>query len=124
MSSIGNWDLTNQTSYNGSYCIKVDNAGTIPGAKHEIESKTFDLSDTTKAYFNFRYAFAKKNKSNTDYLKVLGSNDCGNTWSVRKVIPSSQLETAPYSTKFCSKIFGVGRGFSHQFNWKHVCAQF
>ena len=30
-----------------------------------------------------------------DYLKVLGSNDCGNTWSVRKVIPSSQLETAP-----------------------------
>ena len=51
VSSIGNWDLTNQTSYNGSYCIKVDNAGTIPGAKHEIESKTFDLSDTTKAYF-------------------------------------------------------------------------
>ena len=103
VSSIGNWDLTNQTSYNGSYCIKVDNAGTISGAKHEIESKTFDLSDTNKAYFNFRYAFAKKNKSNTDYLKVLGSNDCGKSWSVRKVIPSSQLETAPIQQNFVPK---------------------
>ena len=30
----------------------------------------------------------------------MGSNDCGKTWSVRKVIPTSSLETAPIQSNF------------------------
>ena len=103
ISNIGNWELTNETSYNGNYCIKVNNGGVgglIDGTKHEIESKTINISDTTKAYFTFRYAFAKRSYENTDRLKVLGSNDCGKTWSVRKVIPTSSLQTAPIQSNF------------------------
>ena len=103
ISNIGNRELTNETSYNGNYCIKVNNGGVgglIDGTKHEIESKTINISDTTKAYFTFRYAFAKRSYENTDRLKVLGSNDCGKTWSVRKVIPTSSLETAPIQSNF------------------------
>ena len=65
-----------------------------------MESKTFDLSDSTKAYFNFKYAFARKNSTNNDYLKVLASNDCGKTWSVRKILQYSQLITAPDQNNF------------------------
>ena len=61
---------------------------------------TFDLSDSTKAYFNFKYAFARKNSTNNDYLKVLASNDCGKTWSVRKILRYSQLITAPDQNNF------------------------
>ncbi len=103
ISNIGNWELTNETSYNGNYCVKVNNGGVgglIDGTKHELESKTINISDTTRAYFTFRYAFARRNYDNTDRLKVWGSNDCGKTWSVRKVIPTSSLETAPIQSNF------------------------
>ena len=42
----------------------------------------------------------EKNTSNNDYLKVLASNDCGKTWSVRKIIQYSQLITAPDQNNF------------------------
>ena len=58
--SYRNWTVTNETSYNGSYCLKLQNDGVEVGTKHFLESKTFDLSDSTKAYFSFKYAFAKK----------------------------------------------------------------
>ena len=100
ISNIGNWSITDEAAYNGNYCLKLENDGVEEGTKHILESKTFDLSDTTKAYFNFRYAFARKNTSNNDYLKVLASNDCGKTWSVRKVIQYNQLVTAPDQNNF------------------------
>ena len=100
ISNIGNWSVTDEVSYNGSYCLKVQNSGVAEGTKHVLESKTFDLSDSTKAYFNFKYAFARKNSTNNDYLKVLASNDCGKTWSVRKILQYSQLITAPDQNNF------------------------
>ncbi|MAJ07082.1 MAG: hypothetical protein CL827_09540 [Crocinitomicaceae bacterium] len=100
ISNVGNWSITDEAAYNGNYCLKLENDGVDEGTKHILESKTFDLSDTTKAFFNFRYAFARKNTSNNDYLKVLASNDCGKTWSVRKVIQYSQLITAPDQINF------------------------
>lgn len=99
----GNWSITNETSYNGSYCLKLQNDGVEVGTKHFLESKTFDLSDSTKAYFSFKYAFAKKNSTNNDYLKVLASNDCGKTWSVRKILQYSQLATATNQINFIPK---------------------
>ena len=100
ISNVGNWSITDEAAYNGNYCLKLENDGVSEGTKHMLESKTFDLSDSTKAFFNFKYAFARKNTSNNDYLKVLASNDCGKTWSVRKIIQYSQLITAPDQNNF------------------------
>tara|TARA_B100001093_G_scaffold188189_1_gene180717 strand:+ start:6116 stop:8170 length:2055 start_codon:yes stop_codon:yes gene_type:complete len=96
----GNWSITDETSYNGSHCLKLSNVGVPVDTKHFLESKTFDLSDTTKAYFSFKYAFSKRSNSNSDYLKVLASNDCGKTWSVRKMIHHTQLTTAVNQINF------------------------
>jgi hypothetical protein len=96
----GNWSITDETSYNGSSCLKLSNVGVPVDTKHFIESKTFDLSDSTKAYFSFKYAFAKRSNDNSDYLKVLASNDCGKTWSVRKMIHHTQLTTAANQISF------------------------
>ena len=59
-------------------------------------------------YFNFKYAFARKNSTNNDYLKVLASNDCGKTWSVRKILQYSQLITAPDQNNYMP-LFGDWR---------------
>ena len=100
ISNVGNWTITDEAAYNGNFSLKLENDGVSEGTKHMLESKTFDLSDSTKAFFNFKYAFARKNTSNNDYLKVLASNDCGKTWSVRKIIQYSQLITAPDQNNF------------------------
>ena len=100
ISNVGNWSITDEAAYNGNFSLKLENDGVSEGTKHMLESKTFDLSDSTKTFFNFKYAFARKNTSNNDYLKVLASNDCGKTWSVRKIIQYSQLITAPDQNNF------------------------
>tara|TARA_B100001287_G_scaffold276658_1_gene288500 strand:- start:6078 stop:8123 length:2046 start_codon:yes stop_codon:yes gene_type:complete len=96
----GDWSVTNTASFSGTNCLKISNLGYAEGTKHILESKTFDLSDSLKAYFSFKYAFAKRNDGNNDNLKILASKDCGKTWSVRKVIQYSQLTTAPNQTNF------------------------
>jgi hypothetical protein len=94
------WEVTNQVSYNGANCLKLNNNGVDEGTKHFLESQTFDLSGATKVYFSFKYAFSNRYYWNDDKLKILASNDCGETWSVRKVIQNSQLITAENTTSF------------------------
>ena len=94
------WEITNDVSYNGVNCLKLNNNGADEGTKHFLESQTFDLTGATKIYFTFKYAFSNRYYWNDDKLKILASNDCGETWSVRKVLQSSQLTTAPNTTNF------------------------
>ena len=94
------WEVTSQVSYNGANCLKLNNNGVDEGTKHFLESQTFDLSGATKVYFSFKYAFSNKYYWNDDQLKILASNDCGKTWSVRKVLQNSQLVTASNTTSF------------------------
>ena len=100
ISNLGNWSITDEAAYNGNYSLKLENDGVAEGTKHILESKTFDLSDSSKVFFNFKYAFARKNNSNNEVLKLLASNDCGKTWSLRKIIQYSQLTTAPDQNNF------------------------
>ena len=96
----GNWQVTNTASSSGMNCLKINNTNLSTGTIHTLESKTFDLSSADRAYFSFKYAFAKNDNSNNDKLKVLASNDCGKTWSVRKLIQYNQLTTAPNQNNF------------------------
>ena len=94
------WEVTNQVSYNGANCLKLNNSGVDEGTKHFLESQTFDLSGATKVYFSFKYAYSNRYYWNDDKLKILASNDCGETWSVRKVLQNAQLVTADNTTSF------------------------
>ena len=95
-----NWSITDEASYNGSYCLKLQNQGLAEGTKQTLESKTLNLSDSSKAYFTFKYAYARKNSSNNDFLRILGSYDCGKTWATRKIIYTNQLITAADQNNF------------------------
>ena len=95
-----NWSITDEVSYNGSYCLKLQNQGLAEGTQQTLESKTLNLSDSSKAYFTFKYAYARKNSSNNDFLRILGSYDCGKTWATRKIIYTNQLITAADQNNF------------------------
>ena len=86
----------------GNKCVKLDNSQASDGDIDELISEPLDLSNLGSASFSFKYAFAKKNNSNTDFLRVLASFNCGETWILRKYIPSSVIGTrantyAPYT---------------------------
>ena len=75
--------------------IKLDNSQGQNGSVDELISNTIDLSNSAAASISFKYAFAKRNSGNSDYLQILASKDCGETWFMRKNISSSIISTMP-----------------------------
>ena len=81
--------------HTGSQSVKLDNSQGTNGSIDELISNTIDLSNSAAASISFKYAFAKRNSGNTDYLQVYASKDCGETWFMRKNISSSIISTMP-----------------------------
>ena len=79
----------------GIQSVKLDNSQGQNGSTDELISNTIDLSNSAAASISFKYAFAKRNSGNSDYLQVLASKDCGETWFMRKNIASSIISTMP-----------------------------
>ena len=86
------WQLAN-FGYSSSSSIYLSNLNNYNYQIDEFVSKPIDLSGISNLELTFKYAYAKTDNSNTDKLKILVSSDCGETWSVRKVMYSSQLNT-------------------------------
>lgn len=89
------WELTNDAAFTGNSSIMLKNRLNPEGVIDELESTTINLDLNLSATITFKYAFAKKNNLNNDKLVVRVSNDCGKTWSTKKSVGGSVLETAP-----------------------------
>jgi len=92
------FQISSQASVSGTKSLKLDNSAGNNLEKDEFISATYNLQNMTSANISFKYAFAQKSPSNTDYLQVSASNNCGDSWSVRKNISSSQLPTRGNTT--------------------------
>lgn len=103
------WVKTTSTAASGNQSLKLDNRLGEPGEVDEFLSETYDLQYVSEARISFHYAFKQKNSSNTDRLQVLVSNNCGQTWSVRKTLQNSGLST---STGYTSGNWTPGFGTS------------
>jgi PKD repeat protein len=90
--------LTTTAAYSGTKSIKLNNSAIVSGNVDELISGTVDLSNLSSVVVTFKYAYARKNTSSDDILKVYASNDCGETWSMRKQIPSITLSTSANQT--------------------------
>ena len=87
--------VMNSASHSGSYAVKLDNSAGINGSVDELISNTLNLSNLSSASLSFKYAFAKRNSQNSDYMQIYASKDCGETWFLRKNIPTSTIATYP-----------------------------
>ncbi len=91
---VAEWTITNQSGFNSNQSIMLNNFDANEGEVSQLTSEVLDLSGVTGLVMTFDYAFAKKTSSATaDKLFVKVSNDCGNTWSVRKQLAGSGLLT-------------------------------
>ena len=87
------FEVVSTAFHTGSQSVKLDNSQGTDGSIDELISNTIDLSNSAAASISFKYAFAKRNSGNTDYLQVYASKDCGETWFMRKNISSSIIST-------------------------------
>lgn len=88
----------------GQKSVRLYNYGAGSGRVDELVSGPIDLENVTPLIMTFKYAYKKRNQSNNEKLQVLFSNDCGETWSIRKNIQGSTLGSDIQSTAFNSPL--------------------
>jgi PKD repeat protein len=89
------FQVVSSAFHTGLQSVKLDNSQGSNGSIDELISNTIDLSNSAAASLSFKYAFAKRNSGNSDYLQVYASNDCGESWFLRKNIYTSTISTMP-----------------------------
>lgn len=89
------WQTTSNASYRGNKSAMNPGYTTLAGGGLDIlESSSILLDETSTATLRFRYAWAKKTSGDQDRLYVYVSTDCGESWTIARLISPFQLNTA------------------------------
>lgn len=90
------WELTTTVGQTGTKSMKLNNFGQSGANIDEMISAPMDLSNVTSSTgmtLSFRYAYRKRSSANAEVLKVMISNDCGESWVQRRTISGTALGT-------------------------------
>lgn len=88
------FEIVEGPANSGEKSVRLANFGQQAGNIDELISAPVDLSSIQDAAtLSFRYAFRKRTSSNDDWLRVFLTNDCGESWSVRRNIRGNQLSS-------------------------------
>lgn len=92
--SPNNWERTTQAGFNSSASFKVENFDVSAVNTYEFISEPFDASQLPAIAISLDWAYAQKQTSNIENMRILYSTNCGETWSVkRNYAGSSTLKT-------------------------------
>ena len=95
------WELETSTGHTGTKCARILNNGQPNGSLDELISAPVDLSGITGSMtLSFRYAYKRKNSSDDDWFRVYVTNNCGDSWAIRKTLHGGQLTSATQSSSY------------------------
>jgi PKD repeat protein len=114
LSNLANWEIVNANNNNafvldntvghtGSKSVKLSNFGQTGPNVDELIASPVDLSGITSGTgvtLSFRYAYRKRLSTDFEYLKVLVTDDCGDSWVIRKTIGGNTLSTIAASSSW------------------------
>lgn len=93
------WSVTDVAAYSGSKSARILNTAAMDGQFDDLYSTSFDMSGATAVTISFRYAYARRNSSSDDRLRLYVSNNCGATWSMRRQLRgATDLNTGGITT--------------------------
>lgn len=97
-SETAGWEITDQAAFSGSNSVYINNHSLDFPAEYELISIPLDMSDVPveeTAFLSFRFAYCQMSSNNNDRLRLYISEDCSQTWSLRKQWQgNSDLQTA------------------------------
>ena len=79
------WEVSPSAATSGIKSIKLRNFTIDPGNTDEFISTTINSVNTDSVVIMYKWAYANMVTETDDRLKISVSNDCGNTWSLRKM---------------------------------------
>jgi PKD repeat protein/outer membrane murein-binding lipoprotein Lpp len=85
------FEITSAAAFDGTKSVRLVNTAAMNGQYHDLISGTYDMSDVDNITVSYRYAYARRNASSNDRLRVHVSNDCGQTWSLRQQLTAGNL---------------------------------
>jgi PKD repeat protein len=86
------WARITTVGYSGTACVKMNNfTGNQPGEVDSWATPSYDMTSILGAQLKFRVAYAQKDTSLHDYLKIYFSTTCGETWTLRNSKTGSTL---------------------------------
>lgn len=92
----GGFEITSAASSSGINSVYLDLTNADEGYYDELYSRTYDASSLPLIQISFRYAFAGRDSvPQANVLKVYISDDCGETWTLRKQFGSASIYSAP-----------------------------
>lgn len=97
------FEVFNGAGYSDTKCLKLSNFVESIVSTDEIISSAIDLSnikDQGQVTLTFRYAYRKKNTTNSEVLRVYMSGDCGANWNSRKTLSGVNLSGAIVTTNW------------------------
>jgi len=75
------WGLSN-SFYSGSKSVMLRNFTIGYGIVSELLSPTINLTGSSSASINLKYAYARKSTTGSETAQILISNDCGENWVI------------------------------------------
>lgn len=87
------WEYNPNVSASGNASIWINNRYNGPGNIDEIISEPIDIEDFEEVMVSFKYAYAERNTTNNERLRMYVSKDCGQIWSLRKSVQGNNFST-------------------------------
>jgi PKD repeat protein len=85
------FERINDTGYKSESSLFLNNFDASLSTVYEFISHPFDASGLSAIAISFDWAYAAKPGTNPEILQVAVSNNCGETWSVRKTYSGSSI---------------------------------
>ncbi|WP_300665954.1 M43 family zinc metalloprotease [Fluviicola sp.] len=97
-----NWEIAS-TGFQSAQSIQINNFDAGSNQAYEFTSDPLDLSGFTSLAVSFDWAYAQRTINDADLFRIMISNDCGETWQIKKTYTGSgllksvsQLWTTPF----------------------------
>lgn len=80
--------------YQSNKSLWINNFNATDGQSDFLYAKSLDVRYATSLTLRFRHAFATKESSDNDQLRISVSTDCGQNWTLVRIINTPNLRTA------------------------------
>jgi PKD repeat protein len=85
------WTTTSSAHYTGNSCMYIANATNDTAQVDEIESPALDFTTLGSPKLYYKVAYAQKDASSNDALRVMVSTNCGVSWSAKQIKAGNKL---------------------------------
>lgn len=99
--TAGAWQEVTGVGSNSNSCVRASiNAGTEDGAIYEMILPAYDFLAVSDPRLTFDLAYAKRESTSADRLRVYASTDCGQSWVLVYQRAGTQMESTSPTTNF------------------------